>query len=927
MKRLLSKYCLELLLLAYALLFIGIKQPQQEWDRAINSDGKAYYAYLTAVFIYHDLQYNFIELYESTYYPDDRSAFKEFRVPVGDRVVNKAFPGQALLWLPFFLVAHLLTIILGLPADGYSIIYQYAIGISALFYLWLGCLVLKKLLNLLGASAGMACAIPAVIAFGTNMLYYTVNEGSMTHTYSFAVITSVFYFLTLTMRYQQLKWIPLLAALLGLVVITRPVNGLLLLTIPFWAGGWDNMKDFFRKIQGKVLLSSSSLLILLAVCMIPVVLWYLQTGKLLVYSYGDEHFNFTLPRIGKLLLSYEKGWFVFTPVAFISFFGLIGIYRETRTGFLALLAFWLIFIYISSCWWVWDYTSRFSQRIFIDFLGLTGVMLFYFLASIYKQKGLRTVVTPLLVLLILLNVFQYYQNWKWIYPKGPVTKETYWKYFFHVRPPAIANYPAEESIGGRVSFCHDMETDIGWINPGSYVAEQAHSGRYSSRTGEGDSVGTGIDKLIKPLISGPQVVVMVSGWAYVPSRRADASVIVDLSTEGMTYFYRSFALKSHLVRNSWTFVQFVATLPRLQTDLDRIKIYTLHHAPDHFLYLDDLCIEFISLHSAPEPLPAVVDIPEKMIKNAHVVFNDMESDSLWPGVVSLSETLALTGKMSSRIDSVHPYSVGYRTNLRKVVPEGVPGIKVSAYIQTTSDTSGALLIADFFSDGESFHYSSISLSPCLKMGRWMYTEFLIPMPEAITDKDEVLIYFWNPSGTEIAHIDNLEIMFFSRSVEISGDRVLIDSREIKEKRIFTHDMEYSRGWKNESTLSADRSLFGKQSCMIHKEQPYSVSLQGALDTLLKGEGAIRISAFVLTDAKNSAVSLVTDFRRDGKSYHYEPCYMNGRARFLEWERIKFTTSPPTGRMPGDMVYIYFWNSSPEETFYIDNLSIEFLTTN
>lgn len=927
MKRFFLKYCPVVILSVYALLFIIIKHPAQDWDRVINSDGKAYYAYLTAIFIYNDLQYSFVEYYESTYYPDDRSSFKEFRVPVGDRVVNKAFPGQALLWLPFFLVAHILTIVLGLPADGYSIIYQYAIGISALFYLWLGCLVLKKLLSLLGASAGIACAIPAVIAFGTNLLYYTINEGSMTHTYSFAVITCTFYFLTLTIRYKQLNRLPMLAALLGLVAITRPVNGILFLTIPFWAGGRDNMKVFLRNIQGRVLLSSSSLVILLAVCIIPVVLWYLQAGKPLVYSYGDEYFNFTLPRIGKLLLSYEKGWFVYTPIAFLSFFGLIGIYRASRMGFFSLLVFWLIFIYISSCWWVWDYTSRFSQRIFIDFLGLTGVMLFYFLASIHKLKAMRAVGTAVLVLLILLNIFQYYQNWKWVYPKGPVTRETYWKYFFQVRPPATVNYPSNEDVGGRVSFCHDMESDNGWINPDGYVADQAHSGWYSSHTGGGDSVGTGIDKLIKPLISGPQAMVVISGWLYAASRKTDASIIVDLSTDGLTYFYRSFALRSHLVRNSWTFVQFATTLPRLQTNLDRIKIYTLHHTPEHFMYLDDLCIEFISLNFAKEPLPAVVDIPEKMIKSTHVVSNDMESDSLWPGTASLTETLALTGRRSSRIDSVHPYSVGYRTNLRMVVPEGVPGIKVSAYIRTTTDTSMALLIADFFSNGESFHYSSISLSPCLKKEAWMYAEFLVPMPDVIKDRDEVLIYFWNPSAKEIAYIDNLEVEFFSRSNEISGDRVWIDRREMKEKRTFTHDMEYSRGWKNESTLSDDQSLFGRQSCLIFREQPYSVSLQGALDTLFRGQGYIRISAFVLTDAKNSAVSLVTDFRRDGNSYQYEPCYMNGRTRFLEWERIEFTTRPPSDWLPGDMVSIYFWNASPEETFYIDNLSIEFIMTN
>ena len=61
----LYKYTPELILVIYVMIFMGFKSPEQSWDRVINSDGKGYYAYLPAIFIYHDLQFKFVEQYEA----------------------------------------------------------------------------------------------------------------------------------------------------------------------------------------------------------------------------------------------------------------------------------------------------------------------------------------------------------------------------------------------------------------------------------------------------------------------------------------------------------------------------------------------------------------------------------------------------------------------------------------------------------------------------------------------------------------------------------------------------------------------------------------------------------------------------------------------------------------------------------------------
>lgn len=188
LKSLLLHFAPEIILTIYMVLFFVVKNPNNPNDRVIMSDGKGYYGFITAILIYHDLEYRFIEEYESKYYPDDPTIFKEYRFKFRGETVNKVFPGMAFLMLPFFLIAHFLSFIFGFPTDGYSIIYQYCIGFSALFYLWLGLRFLRKL-----------------------MFRFSFSEK----------VTAV-----------------LASLLLGFIVSVRPTNGMIVLLIPFIAGSW-----------------------------------------------------------------------------------------------------------------------------------------------------------------------------------------------------------------------------------------------------------------------------------------------------------------------------------------------------------------------------------------------------------------------------------------------------------------------------------------------------------------------------------------------------------------------------------------------------------------------------------------------------------------------------------------------------------------
>lgn len=473
------RYTPELVLLAYVLLFLGFKSPEKPWDRVINSDGKAYYAYLPAIFIHHNFQYKFVEDYEWVYYPHDKAAFKEFRMKAGNNLVNKTYPGMAVVWTPFFLMAHFIAYLELFPTDGYSLPYQYMIALASLFFLWLGVRTLMRLLIRFGSSEKNAAFISAVIALGTNLVYYTITEGSMTHVYSFALITSFLLAVYNLTHSEKTRWFGLSLFLLSLIILIRPTNTLVLLLVPFITGSRQRLKETIQRLSANRSAVITGLIIFILFMSVPFLLWKLQCGKWVVYSYGNEGFNFTKPYFSSILFSYNRGWFIYTPIAFVSLFGFISLFRKSWLHAVSLLVFMALFTYIASSWWVWYYASKCGQRVFIDIYATAGLLL-VFLYGTFRSPGIRKAITGLLLLLTALNLFQYYQHTKWIFPPYIITTEIFWDSFFSTEKQAVVYIPASGITSVR-SFSNDLEKELPWMNNRGRTNLVSYSGSWSSR--------------------------------------------------------------------------------------------------------------------------------------------------------------------------------------------------------------------------------------------------------------------------------------------------------------------------------------------------------------------------------------------------------------------------------------------------------------
>lgn len=394
----------------------------------IKADGKGYYAHLPAIFIHHDVEFGFYDSLENGKYYNPNYAY-EYRKHLNGHTYNKYYCGTAIPMAPFFFGAHIYALNSDYPADGYSKPYNVSISIAAIFYLlaslWLIVLILKefKIKN-----SVIAWVIP-IIVFGTNWYYYVVVEPSVSHVYT-VCLTSLLVLLGLRWGRTGRVNLIVIGLLIGLIILVRPVNGLVLALFPFFfPSGKAFLQDMGKAFSNYKQLIPAILLGLMVVGL-QLVLYKFQTGEFLVYSYEEEGFNFADPQIFNVLFSYKKGLFVYTPITLIALFGLFPMAGKNFWQTLTLLLFFVLFTYIISSWWNWYYGGSFSSRVYLDIMWLFALLLGVLLDSI-NAKWLKTGLITVLIILVLFCQMQTYQYRRMLIHWDGLDKDRYWELFLN----------------------------------------------------------------------------------------------------------------------------------------------------------------------------------------------------------------------------------------------------------------------------------------------------------------------------------------------------------------------------------------------------------------------------------------------------------------------------------------------------------------
>lgn len=388
--------------------------------KIIDQDVVMYYAYLPAIFIYHDLSFNF----------PSRPGFKGtvwcMPTPIG-KGIQKMTMGTAFLYSPFFGIAHIYTKLSGGLADGYSINYHIALIWAGVFYFILGILLLRKILTQFFADTIVSIVL-ITLSLGTNLFNYASWEGAMSHIYSFFVFALALWAFLKWLKKPSFIITLILGLAMGLIVLIRPTNATFILFLGLYF--------FFRKVSFKekwqFITNLKWKLLILPIAAFLVVLpqllyWKEYTGQYIFFSYLGERFYFANPHIIDGLFSYNKGWFVYTPLMWLAVAGLFvmrGKYKEWR---LPAIITMLISIYIIFSWWCWWYGGGFSTRPLVEFYVIMSLPLGAFFTYIYQKKMIyKATTTVVLVFLLWLNLYQSRQYRSSLLHYDSMSKQVYW---------------------------------------------------------------------------------------------------------------------------------------------------------------------------------------------------------------------------------------------------------------------------------------------------------------------------------------------------------------------------------------------------------------------------------------------------------------------------------------------------------------------
>ncbi|MFK7972670.1 MAG: hypothetical protein AB8F95_20030 [Bacteroidia bacterium] len=419
--------------LGIAVLFIAVANnlnwSEKNAKRIVRSDARGYYAYLPGTFLYQDMQFEFVYHIDSSYQQFHKEV--PFRQEIDGNTINKYPAGVSLLLSPFFAVGHIMSGISEYPQDGYSRWYQVMVNVAAIVYMIIGLMFLFSILKQLNVSRRNRLFILWVIALGTPLFHYTVKEPGMSHVYSFVLI-SAFIHLTLAI-YKRLKWPQVFAAsiVLGLIVMTRPINIMILFAVPFFAQNKNHFIQTFRQLFNpfyNVLIGISGFIIALSP---QLIYYYTQSGQLWVDSYPGEHFNFLDPHILDFLFSYKKGFFLYTPIAFLALWGFTYIWKKDRYKALSLGAFLILIVYVSSSWWSWWYGGSFSARVMIEYLPFFGILLGFVLSGIKTPMAKKGWITALVLLMLVCQIQTFQYRYEAIHYEN-MDKELYWDNFLRI---------------------------------------------------------------------------------------------------------------------------------------------------------------------------------------------------------------------------------------------------------------------------------------------------------------------------------------------------------------------------------------------------------------------------------------------------------------------------------------------------------------
>ena len=599
-----------------AVILFHIFQPP---SKPIAWDVFGYYLYLPLTFIYHDLGIQHKEIIDHIFelYNPSSTFYQATHIPGGNWMMKYSM-GMAILYSPGFFVANILAPVLGYPTDGFSTPYQVGIVVNSILFFMVGFWYFRKVL-LHFFSDGITAMVLVLIYFGTNYYSYANWSSEMSHNYLFTFYALIIWNTIQWHKHFKMKNMVALALLIGLATLARPTE-LISALIPFlW--GVDSKKTFIERIH--VLKTTYRkqivvfIIIMAAIGSLQIIYWKIYSGNFIYYSYVNpgEGFEFLSPYIFKVLFSFRKGWFIYTPVMMFAVAGFWVLYKYNKKIFYSLFIFFALNLYIVSSWSCWWYAQSMSQRALVQSYAVMGIPLGYFIRWVMgKQKIWKGLFLLVALFFVGLNVFQNWQMRKGIMSGDRMTFKYYLKTFgktkispedkklllvnrmFRDNVERIEDKSALTSARLLRTFSFENTSEPKGKH---YTTEFAHSGKHSIKMDSTLHFSPSFDIPFAELTNHYYAWIKASVWVYPVSnpKETPASLVVTFQHKGKNYKYKTKSIENEDVRkslklNQWNKIEILYLTPEVRNKNDKLVVYVWNRGKNP-VYFDDMKIEIM----------------------------------------------------------------------------------------------------------------------------------------------------------------------------------------------------------------------------------------------------------------------------------------------------------------------------------------------
>jgi hypothetical protein len=403
MKKILNPY--SFYSIVFIALVISILKLNYHQRNIFAYDNYGYYLYLPAAFIYHDLSIADLDKYKALNekYQNTPTFYQLMQSPKG-KIIIRMYMGTAILLSPAFFAGHTFALITGMPADGFSPPYQWAVLIYGLLLTLTGIVFARKLL--LNFFNDKVTALTLLLTYlGTNLFFFAALGNPIPHVYLFNIYIFLLYF---TVRWhKEQKWLYAagIGISLGLILAIRP-SEIIAILIPILYNIYDqkslNEKTaLFTKRYPQIILGA---LLVTAFILPQFIYWRIIAGEFVVSIYNDpsSKMNWFYPRFLNTLFSFRKGWFIYSPLSILAIVGIFMAIRKHKPIFLFTIIFIALNIYMISCF---SSLISYGYRAFIQSYAILLIPLAVLIERLLaSRKWIISLSLLILTIFIYLNI-------------------------------------------------------------------------------------------------------------------------------------------------------------------------------------------------------------------------------------------------------------------------------------------------------------------------------------------------------------------------------------------------------------------------------------------------------------------------------------------------------------------------------------------